>query len=266
MRILKEIGAGLVLVLAVVGFVACVAALVAIWGFREPMKASIAGSLTTNAVTLQTIEQGLREESAAMANVRESLSRIDAAAAQANPAGAATAQIARSVNDDLLPKVSSALDLAAGARDKLSALAPALDALKRIPFITVPSLTDEMDGLSQRITDAQQSVQNLRTALSQMAADPAITPRITAETARISTSVAAAQTSLDGDAESVAAVRANLLQTSAAITTLIDRLTLILTFLLPILAAGQVVLFLSALHYLQRMVHHGDSPSAADQA
>ncbi|MFN8496249.1 MAG: hypothetical protein U0641_20480 [Anaerolineae bacterium] len=257
MRILKEIGAGVALVLAVIGFIACVAALVAVWGYREPMKASVTGSLTTNVATLQTVEGGLREESAALASAREGLSRIDAAAAQANPAGAASAQIARSVNDDLLPKVSSALDLAAGVKDRLSALGPALDALKRIPFITVPSLSDEMDGLSQRITDAQQSVQNLRGTLAQMAADPAITPRITTETTRMSTQLAGAQTALDGYAQSVATVRANLIQTNAAITTFVDRMTLFLTVLLPILAAGQVVLFLQALHYLQRLIHRG---------
>ena len=91
-----------------------------------------------------------------------------------------------------------------------------------------------------------------------MSADPAITPRITTETARISTTVAGAQTALDGYAESVGATRVSLMQTSASITTFVDRMTLFLSVLLPILAAGQAVLFLSALHYLQRLIHHGE--------
>ncbi len=255
MRVAKEIGAGLVLVLAVVGFIACVAALVAMWAFREPMKASVTGPLATDVATLQTVEQGLREQSAALGGVRESLTRIDAAANEANPSAAASAQLARTVNDDLLPKISAALDLAASAQDKLAALGPALEALKRIPFITVPSLPEGLDALSQRIADAQRSVQNLRATLDQMAADPAATPRITAETARISTSVSGAQAALDGQAASIAATRQSLVQTSAAIISFIDRLALFMTLLLPVLAAGQAVLFLQAWHYLHHLHH-----------
>ena len=112
-----------------------------------------------------------------------------------------------------------------------------------------------MDALSQRIADARQSVQNLRTSLDQMAADPAVGPRITAEKGRVATSVSGAQAALDGHAASIAATRQSLAQTSAAISNFIDRLSLFLTVLLPILAAGQVMLFLQAWHYLHHLNH-----------
>ncbi len=258
MRIAKQIGAVLVLVLAVIGFIACLAALVALWGFREPVKASVTGALTTDVATLQTVEQGLREQSAALGGMRESLTRIDTVANQANPSAAASAQLARTVNDDLLPKISAALDVAAGLQQKLSVLGPALDALRRIPFITVPLLPEGMDALSQRIADAQQSVQNLRTSLDQMSADPATAPRITTETARISTAVTGAQSALDGHVAAIATTRQSLVQTSAAMSSFIDRLTLFLTVLLPVLAVGQVALFLQAWHYLHHSVHRGE--------
>jgi peptidoglycan hydrolase CwlO-like protein len=73
--------------------------------------------------------------------------------------------IEETVGEELLPKIESAQETLSTVRASLVAFNTTLEAANEIPFVSAPTLTDELDAASERAAESKSAVDEMKTAI-----------------------------------------------------------------------------------------------------
>lgn len=252
MNTFKKVLTFLVMLLAALGVALCVAGVIGAWALNAPAKAAATGALSTieqyvglAGQTLQVID----------ANVGEAKRRVDDVNARlagvTDETRAAFVESVRQQFDETVgPTMARASATARTVWQTANGVNETLITVNRLPGMSVPTFTSELEAAALRLEQANNTLTGLRTAV----ADPQF------DASRVQAAATKASTELDGVQTQLAGVQANLLRVGTATTSAqmavpgwINGLSVIITMLGVLFGAGQVALFQAARRWFQNL-------------
>ncbi|GEM_PF-2532119 len=238
---LRKIMAVLVIVAASVGLLLSAAGAIGVWVVNPPLKDTVQ---TATQIAESYLALALQATNLTEQQIEEMRAQVDALSndvATMTPEArvAIIEQMTATVQRQLEPRVSALRATLKGLRTGLIALNRSLESANRIPGVTVPTLTKELQAADQRLDELQANF----TALTAAATDLSVND-IQLETLLATTS--GQLLSLEGllaqyEAQ-IAALRARVLGIDAAAPGWIDLSSVLLSLLLILFAAGQLCL------------------------
>jgi len=259
MRILVAI----VMFIAVLGFILNLAGIVGIWLAFAPARSNVTDVAGTMTHTLETVDNGLGHVTGQVQDARQSLARVNDAAAQlgnhvqANSPAVST--LSQLVDNDLAPRIENARMTASTIHDAVVAVNSTLVALNRLPGVNVPSLNNELGAVSERAQEAQAAAQDLRTTVADVKAGIVTNAQeaVTNLTTRIDAALARIQATVNKYQAPVTHAQARVVSTRDTALLLIVVSAVSLTIILAAFAAGQLLL----IYLCWRYVRTGRFPS-----
>jgi hypothetical protein len=261
--IFKRILVGIVMVLTLLGLIVNISELVAVWAAYGPARNSVITVSNTLIQGLQVADKGLARANGYVQNARQTVTDVNNTASllgdhiKAN--SPLVTALAQRVDTRLAPVLAKAQTTASTIHDAALKVNGALEALNRFPGVSVPTLNDQLTGISNRAQEAQSSVQDLRVTLANIKAGAVtkaettikqVTARIDAPLARIQSLVSTYQTK-------VANAQVRVTSTSNSILTWLLITAISLTILSLVVTAALLLLFLLCLQF----IIHGRFPS-----
>jgi septal ring factor EnvC (AmiA/AmiB activator) len=255
--VLKRILAAIVILIAVLGLALSVSGLVGVWVVRGPVHDAITGLSTFVNNNLDKVDQALARVNERVDQSRQALARVNTAASKLGDrieeGSPALTALADSIRDDLAPKIADARAQAGELRDGVVSVNAALETLNRLPFISLPTLTDELSAASERFDAAQSDVQELRASIAEAraAASANLVAAVTARTIKIDNALAQIQTTTASNQATLAQKQQHVTELSDTLLRAINLLVLSLTALFLVFAAGQVLLIYVCWQYIR---------------
>lgn len=244
----KRILATVVVLIATIGFFANAAGLVGIWVVRQPARNAVTGFSTFMNNKLGMVDQALTGVSKRTDDGRQALARVNDVATKLRERVDDTSPLIdamrNSLRDDLAPKLTEIRIQAVALRDGVLAVNSALEALDSLGFITVPTLTDELNAVSERVDAARDNIQELRLALDQARAGAAasLIAAVAARITAVDDVMAQVKSTTVKYQASVAQKQQQVNDRSRRLLRMINLLVLSLSALFLVLATGQVLL------------------------
>jgi peptidoglycan hydrolase CwlO-like protein len=252
MQIVKLILAIVAIIISAVFIVACLAGVVFSWSVNTPTTNAITGALTGVERVLTAADNGLERVNTRLAEAQTNVDtieeRVETAGETLSETSVVYQVLDRTVGDELFPKVAAAGETIVTIRDSVVAFNETLESLNGIPFVEVPTLTENLETAAQRMETVQSDVEETRAELRAIKEEAISKPvtAITDRTTRISDGLEAAQTALsstqvniDDNLESIADIRDR-------VPGLIDLISIVLSFIFIWIALGQVGLIVLA--------------------
>lgn len=259
---LRVLVGGLML-LAVVALLVDLSGIVGVWTVRGPAINNVNDVTARVTQALTRVDNGLSRVNGQVQNARQAVTQVKTAAANVGDRlqgnGPVATQIRQVVDNTLSPRIDQARTTADNIRDAAVTVNSALAVLDRIPGISVPQLSDELASISDRAQEAQATVQDLRVRLADIKAGLVTKPEaaITELTSRADARLVQVQTLVNKYRAAVTNRQERVSTTSQRIITMINLLTVTLTLLFLIFAAGLVLLIFFCWQY----VRNGRFPS-----
>lgn len=254
---------GVVLVVALLGLIVNLAGLIGTWAVRGPAYnnvSSVTGTLTN---ALGNTENGLTRVNTGVQSAQQAVTQVNKLAAQLGDKIQANSPIVdrlnQLVNTNLSPRIDNMRSSASTMHDAVITFNGALVVVNRLPGVSTPRLNNALASISQRVQDAQATVQDLRTTLVEIKAGIVAKAQaaVTQLTARISAALTQIQTVISKYQAQVTGTQTRVTSTGNTILTLINLLSVALTILFIVFAAGLVLLVFFCWQY----VRHGRFPS-----
>jgi predicted nucleic acid-binding Zn-ribbon protein len=246
--VLKRLLATIVIVLAAIGFLADAAGLVGVWIVRQPARDTVTALSTFVNDKLGIIDQALARISTRADEGRQALARVNDAASKLGDRleenSPLLTALTRAARDELAPRIDEMRAQAIALHDGVVSVNAALETLDSLGFITVPTFSDELSALSQRVDAAQSNIQELRTAIDEArtGALPNLVTAVTTRTSKIDSVLAQIKSSTAKYQVTVTQKRQQVTDLSNTLLRAINLLVLSLTALFLVTAAGQVLL------------------------
>lgn len=250
MDALRKIGSVVLMVLTVIGFLVALGGCIGAWSYKDDVTTAVTSGLDA-AIKVATLgERAMAQSSVAVGQVSAGLSAAQeglgerVAGRQEN-----IANLKAAASERYGPTVNRAVETVSATTDAIVAFNTTLESVNRIPGVTVPTFTAELetaqaqiDALAERVGAIQQTVADVL---------PDGTPIQDAVGSAAATASSAASALQDYSTRlGSAKEQATSLQSSAPST--INTLVWLLSLLLLLWAAGQVSLFFRALEWYQR--------------
>lgn len=256
--IFKRLLSVVVILIATIGFLANTAGLVGIWIVRQPARHSVTVLSTFVNGKLGIVDQALARVSAraddglqALAQVNNAASKLNDRLEESSPVVAALTGV---VHDDLAPTIAEIRAQAVVLHDGVVSVNVLLETLNSFGFITVPTLSEELSAISERVDAAQSDVQELRIAINEArtAASANLVAAVTARTIKIDNVIAKIKSTAVKYRAVVAQKRQQVTGLSRRLLRAINLIVLLLTALFLGVAAGQVLLIYVCWQYVRR--------------
>jgi predicted nucleic acid-binding Zn-ribbon protein len=255
--VVKRILAAIVILIATIGLALSVAGLVGVWVARGSARDTVTALSTALNGTLAAVDQALARVGARADQGRQALARVNNAASKLGDrieeGSPALNALASAVRDDLAPKIADTRAQAATLRDGVVSVNAMLETLNRIPFIAVPTLTDELSTVSERVEAAQNDAQELRATITEARAGASanLVAAVTARTIAIDNGLAQIQAAMGKQQATLAQRQQQVSDLSDTLLRAINLLVLLLTVLFLVFAAGQVLLIYVCWQYIR---------------
>jgi predicted nucleic acid-binding Zn-ribbon protein len=255
--VVKRILAAIVILIATIGLALSVAGLVGVWVARGSARDTVTALSTALNGTLAAVDQALARVGARADQGRQALARVNNAASKLGDrieeGSPALNALASAVRDDLAPKIADTRAQAATLRDGVVSVNAMLETLNRIPFIAVPTLTDKLSTVSERVEAAQSDTQELRAAITEARAGASanLVAAVTARTIAIDNGLAQIQAAMGKQQATLAQRQQQVSDLSDTLLRAINLLVLLLTVLFLVFAAGQVLLIYVCWQYIR---------------
>lgn len=255
--IVRRTLAAIVILVALMALAMSAAGLIGIWVARAPARSAMTSVAMTLNNTLARVDQALASVGASAERGRQAVARVDAAANalgdRIEAGSPALAALAGAVRDDLAPKIDDARASAATLRDGVVAVNTALETLNRLPFVSVPTLTDELSALSDRVEAAQNDAQDLRAAVAEARSDASarFVGTVTAGTSKIDAGLAQISATAATHQGAVAQRQQQVADLADTLLLAINLLVVLLSVLFLLFAAGQVLLIYVCWQYVR---------------
>jgi uncharacterized phage infection (PIP) family protein YhgE len=157
------------------------------------------------------------------------------------------------VGEDLFPRVDTARETVGAIRASVINLNNTLEAANELPFVSVPTLTDELEAVSERVAETRSNVDELRNTITDAKAGVAesIIDPIKRGTSKIDAGLSAVQemvTEFDGK---VTNTRAEVTSLKSKIATGLDVVAIIFTLWFVWVAISQIAVVAVSVSYLR---------------
>jgi len=261
--IIKRILVGIVMVLSLLGLIVNISALVGVWAAYGPARNSVNTVSNTLTQSLQVAGKGLTRVDGYVTNARQTLTQVNNTATQlgdrAKTNSPLITALSQRVDTKLAPILEQAQTTASTIHDAALKVNGALVALNRFPGVSVPTLSDQLSGVSNRAQEAESAVQDLRVTIANIKAG-VVTKAETAVmkiTARIDAPLARIQSIANTYQAKIANVQDRVTSTTNTILTWLLVTAIAVTILSIIVTVALLLLFLICLQY----IIHGHFPS-----
>jgi hypothetical protein len=256
--VLQRVIAVVVILIATIAFLANAAGLIGVWVIREPTRDAVTKLSIFVNEKLGIVDQALARASTRATESRQALSLVNDAASklgdrleESRPLLTALTDAAR---ENLAPKIAEMRAQAIVLHDGAVSVNASLETLDTLGFTNVPTFTDELSAVSERIDAAQANVQELRAAIdeAQSGASARLVSAVTKRTIIIDNVLAQIQSTAVTYQATVAQKRQRVSEVANTVVRVITLLVLLLTALFLVNAAGQVLLIYVCWQYVRR--------------
>jgi hypothetical protein len=207
---------------------------------------------------LGMIDQALARVSARTDEGRQALARVNDAVSKLGDRFGADSPLltalASAVGDDLAPKIAEARAQAVALHDGVVSVNAALETLDSLGFINVPTFSDELSAVAERVTVAQIDVQELRTVIDEVktAASANLVAAMTARTIKIDNVLAQIKSAAVKYQAGVVQKQQQVIDLTRTMLRVINLFVLSMTALFLVVATGQVLLVYVCWQYVRR--------------
>jgi len=252
----KKIVAGAAAVLAVVGIIVCLIIALLSWSFNTPVTDSLVQAVIGAEHLLGVVEgglarvdEGLGEALSAVTTVEETVRSVGDTIVETD---LAFLVLERTVGDTLFPRVAAAQETAATLAGTIVAFNDTLEAANRMPFVDVPTLTDELQTAAGGLEAARAEVEAMRAEMQAIKEEKVSRPVafVTERTAPIADGLDRALTAVDNTQAGIADRQARLAALRERLPRLIDLISIAVTLVMAWLVAAQTYVFLRMVEYL----------------
>lgn len=265
MKVLKRIFGIVIIIISVVFIVACLAGVVFSWSINPPMTKAITGVLTGFERVLTTAETGIERVNTRLSEAQTNIDTIEENVETAGETLSETSIVYevldRTVGDELFPKIAAAGDTIIAIRDSVISFNELLESINDLPFVDLPTLTEELDTASESMAKVQSEVEETRTEL-QAIKEEAISKPVTAitdRTTRISDGLESTQQDLSNTQTNIKENIESISMIKARVPLLIDLISVSFSFVYLWIAFGQVGLIVLAWRRLIAKDESGDA-------
>jgi len=271
MKIIKRILGIVSIIISVIFIVACLAGVFFSWSINTPMTNAVSGVLTGVERVLTAANNSLERVNTQLYEAQTNIETIEANVEKAGEMLSETSIVYevldRTVGDELFPKIAATSDTIIAIRDSVISFNEILESLDDMPFVSVPTLTDELDNAAERMAAVQSNVEAELRAVKEEAISKPVTA-ITDRTTRISDEMEATQQNLSTTQANISEDLEATSSIKARIPGIIDMVSAMLSFIFLWLALGQAGLIVLAWNGLIVPMNSGTSDntvSASDE-
>src|ERR1051325_281429 len=242
---------------ATICFLANAAGLVGVWIIRRPVCDRVTTLSTFVNEKLGRVEQALTRVSARAEEGKQSLTLINSVAGKLGDrleeSQPLTALIV-ATRENLLPRITELRAQATALHDSVVSVNSALETLDSLGLINLPTFTDELSVVSERIDTLEDNVQALRSAIDEAKARaPAdLVAAIATRTTKIDNVMAQVQSAAVKYQATVAEKRQQVSDLAHRLLAVINLLVLLLSALFLAVGAGQLLLIYVCWQYVRR--------------
>jgi uncharacterized phage infection (PIP) family protein YhgE len=257
MSTLKRILAIAVIVLGVLGILVSLAGIFGTWVANDRVSTGFTYILDGVQSGLQVVDRSLDRINTTVEGARGNVQTITDAATQLETGIKESTPVldllSRTVGEELAPKLDSARETSISIRDSVVAFNDTLEAVNTIPGVQVPTLTEELQATSDRLSDASLKAQELRTSITELKAGVAgtLVSPVTDRATRIDQQLAVIQSDIQDYRAEIEARQQAIAQLRKRILFWVDLLSVIATLALLWAGFGQFVLVYLAWKYLK---------------
>ena len=274
MEVLKRILGIVSIIISVILIIACLAGVFFSWSINTPITNAITGVLTGFERVLTVADNSIERVNT---KLFEAQTNIDTIEENVETAGEMLSEnsivyevLDRTVGDELFPKIAAASDTVIAIRDSVISFNEILESLNDIPFVEVPTLTEELDSAAESMAAVQSDAEEFRTELYAIKEEAISKPvtAITDRTTRISDELEATQQNLSNTQANINENIDSISSIKARVAGVIDLTSAALSFVFLWLAFGQVSLIVLAWNSLKAPKKSGtadDIVSATDE-
>lgn len=271
MSTLKRILAWIMIVISVLGILVCSLGIAGSWMINDSLTQTVLGlisraetALTRIEDTLTLADAQLKDASSAVATVQEAASKLGDRIEKNSPVLDRIAQI---LQDQLGPTVNKIRDAFLQIEERVQAVNNTIEALNALPGVQLTTLDLQLEGPRERVGLVVDAVQQLQQNIADFRAGivQSMEPfrerldRIAGFLTRLEEEVNTYLTRVDN-------LQAALATATVNIPALIDRVTLILSFVFLWIILAQIAMFLVARVYLKTGKMVWEIPSADKRA
>ena len=255
---LKRIVALIVLLIAMIGFVANACGVVGVWVGRRPARDAVTTLSTFVNKQLGVVQQALTRISARSDESRQALTRVNSVTSKlgdrVDQGSPLLTELVSVTRDELEPKIAETRAQAVALRDGVMSVNAALETLDSLGFITLPTLDNVLSTVSERIEAAQSDLQELRVAIDEArtTASANVVAAVTSRTTKIDNVLAQIKSTAVKFQATVEQKQQQVADLSRTALLAINLLVVSLTALFLVGAAGQVVLMSVCWQYTRR--------------
>ena len=154
----------------------------------------------------------------------------------------ALAIIEKTVGEELFPRVDAARETIGAIRASVIALNNTLEAANELPFVSVPTLTDELQSVSDRVTETRTTVDEIRTAIAnaKTGAIDTVVDAVASRTSALDDGLAAVQGLVSEYDAKVSSARAEVTSLKSKIATGLDVIAIVFTLWFLWVAVSQI--------------------------
>jgi len=263
MKIFKRILGIAVITISVFFIFVCLLGVFFCWSINTPITNAITAVFTGVERVLTASDNGLERVNSKVYDAQTSIDTIEENVEMAGETLSETSIIYevldRTVGEELFPKIAAASDTIMAIRDSLISFNEILESANEIPFVSVPTLTEELDSAAESMATIQSDVEETRAELKEMKEEAISKPvtAITDRTTRISNGLKAAQQNLSNTQDNLRENIETISSIKARVSLLIDLTSIALSFIFLWLAFGQVGLITLAWNSLKVPVKSG---------
>ena len=200
MTALRRLAAIIIILLSIVGLILCVGGIIGDWVFTNALVNATTRILTMAQVPLNTANQAATAITNGITSIRDGLDSINQSVTQAgdklNQSTPVLDFVSSTVGEQLAPKIDDVREKATTLHDTVIGVNSTLEAINSIPGVNVPTFTDQLQAVGDRLTAARTAVQEFRAYLANLKASAieASVTAVTSRTAKIDDALASVQT------------------------------------------------------------------------
>jgi hypothetical protein len=252
MDALRKTLAIITMILAMIGLLICLGGLIGSIAVNEPAAQAMTGALSAMENTLTIADQAAQTAAASLSEAQQGVDRVNQTASglTAEDKAQAAAALQSTVEQTIGPSVARARTLATSLSTAVVQFNATLESVNRIPGLSVPTLTDELQTAGQILDQAQEAAGEVRSAVADAATLDG--SRITAATAKTASGLQTAQDAIAQGQARMSAASAAIAATKASIPGWIDAISLAAALLFILFGAGQVSMFLLAWRWFKQ--------------
>lgn len=246
----KKIGASLLLIVAGLGLLLCLAVAIGVWVANTPITDTLTSTLDAANAYAQLAGSATALASDQVEAVRQQLDSVQSPVATMPPEARAdvAAQVTGQVTGVIMPPINAVRTTIAAVSAAAVALNRSIESANRIPGVNLPTFTDELQAADQRMAEVSSELTATAADLADVSVDGS---KIAASFTATSDKLATIQAMLDRSTQQIVQAGQALVAAEAAAPPLIDWTSLVLSLVFLLLGAGQICLMATALEKLR---------------